>query len=104
MSKYLLLILGMSIVTYIPRLLPFLFIDKSFSKKFERFLLYIPPTALGALIIPGAFEAIPNMPLISIIGLGFALLYSWFRGGLIVSVLGSILVVFIGIYIKGGLI
>ena len=47
-------ILGCAVVTFIPRLIPALFVDKlNFSPKFEKFLNLIPYTALAALICPG---------------------------------------------------
>ena len=48
-------IFGCAVVTFIPRLIPALFIDRlNFSPKFEKFLNLIPYTALAALICPGA--------------------------------------------------
>ena len=44
-------IIGCALVTFIPRLIPALFIDKlDFSPKVEKFLNLIPYTALAALI------------------------------------------------------
>ena len=58
-----LLIVGMMVVTFFPRYLPFVTISKwnlpGFVKKFLRF---IPYAALGTLILPGAVMAIPGFP------------------------------------------
>ncbi len=56
-----LLIVGMALVTVIPRLLPFitLKIDK-IPSLFRIFLSYIPFAAMGALIIPGIGDSIPE--------------------------------------------
>ncbi len=90
------LILGMTLVTYIPRLIPFILVSsESLPKGIKKFLLCIPCTALGALIIPGVFYATPNMPLASIVGIGFAAIYSWYKGGIIIPVLGSVVATFI---------
>lgn len=95
MSKELYIILGMMLVTYIPRLVPFLFISKlKLPEKLRKFLLFIPYTALGALIIPGVFTATPEVPYAGLIGVGFAICYSWLKGGIIVPVLGSVFVTF----------
>lgn len=95
MSEYILLIVGMMLVTYIPRLLPFLMLsNKEIPNKLRKFLQYIPYTALGALIIPGVFSATPNMPLATYLGISFALIYAWYKGGIIIPVLGSIAVAF----------
>lgn len=96
MSNYLFLILAMALVTYIPRYLPLAMISKrELPPRLHEFLKYIPCTALGALIIPGVFTATPKMPMASLGGIAFAFIYGWYKGGIIVSVLGSILVAFI---------
>ena len=54
--EILLLILGMTAVTYIPRAIPAVLIDKlKVGEKFEKFLRLIPYTAMAALIFPGVF-------------------------------------------------
>ena len=87
------IILGMAAVTYIPRLIPFLlFADKDIPEKVDAFLKSIPVAAIGALIIPGVFDATPDMPMAGIAGISFALVIGLWRGGIIVPVLGSVLV------------
>lgn len=89
-------IVGMMIVTYVPRLVPFLMVsERQLPPKLQLFLEYIPYTALGALVIPGVFNAIPGMPIVSAAGIGFAFIYGWHKGGLIIPVLGSIIIVFL---------
>ncbi len=97
MNKHILiLILGMMLVTYIPRLLPFLLVVKNkIPKKMNDFLSYIPYTALGALIIPGVFSATPQMTEASLVGISFAIIYGWYRGGIIIPVFGSVLVTYL---------
>ncbi|HCW05629.1 MAG TPA: AzlD domain-containing protein [Clostridium sp.] len=92
-DSYIILLLGMMLVTYLPRLIPF-FLARNSNKQgwLKRFLKFIPCTALGALIIPGAFDAIPEMPMAGIAGLSFAFVYSFFRKNVIVAVLGAVLV------------
>lgn len=103
MNNQILLILGMMFVTYIPRLLPFFMVSgKKLPKGLDRFLKFIPYTALGALIIPGVFSAVPEMPEASLLGMGFAFVYAWYKGGIIIPVLGSILMTFFMILIKNG--
>lgn len=68
-TKIILLIFGMTLVTYIPRALPFLLIGKiTFSGKVEKFLKLIPYTAMSALIFPGVFSVDAVHPFIGIIG------------------------------------
>lgn len=52
-TRLLLVILGMSLVTYLPRVLPFLLLRKSqLHPWFLAFLSYIPISILSALLIP----------------------------------------------------
>ena len=73
-----LVILGCAIVTFIPRLIPALFIDKlNFSPKFEKFLNLIPYTALAALICPGVLTVDSQLWYIGLIGAVVAAALSW---------------------------
>jgi branched-subunit amino acid transport protein len=75
--------------------MPFLVIsNKKMPRKLKQFLEYVPYSALGALILPGAFNAIPQKPVIGLIGLLFAGLYAYKRGGMIIPVIGSITIVY----------
>ncbi len=96
MNNMLLIIAGMVLVTYIPRLLPFLLLSRlKLNTRAKRFLNLIPYTALGALIMPGFLTAIPESPLAAVLGLSFAIVYAWYKNSLIVSVLGSVVVAFL---------
>lgn len=71
-------ILGCAIVTFIPRLIPALFIDKlNFSPKFEKFLNLIPYTALAALICPGVLTVDSQLWYIGLIGAVVAAGLAW---------------------------
>ena len=73
-------IIGCALVTFIPRLIPALFIDKlDFSPKVEKFLNLIPYTALAALICPGVLTVDPNMWYIGLIGAVVAAGLAWKR-------------------------
>ena len=64
-----LVILGCAVVTFIPRLIPALFIDKlDFPPKVEKFLNLIPYTALAALICPGVLTVDNQLWYIGLIG------------------------------------
>jgi branched-subunit amino acid transport protein len=87
------MIFGMAAVTYIPRLIPFLFLgNRKIPQRLDKVLKCIPLAALGALIVPGAFQSTPDFPLAGIVGMAFTLIYGLFRGGIIVPVLGSVAV------------
>lgn len=52
-----LLILGMALVTYLPRVLPAFIIDRiKLSGRLGKFINLIPITAMTALIVPGVFS------------------------------------------------
>lgn len=93
MKSYLPLILGMGIVTYLPRLIPLITLtERPLPTLLRRFLLYIPYTALSALIVKGIIESDAAMFMATLVGLAFAALLSWFKGNMVLSVAGSILV------------
>lgn len=96
MKSYLLLIIGMMLVTYLPRLIPLLIMtERPLHLLLRRFLLYIPYTALSAIIVRGIMQATPDMKLPTLAGIIVAGICSWFKGGLILSVFISIIAVFI---------
>ena len=73
-----LVIFGCAIVTFIPRLIPALFIDKlDFSPKVEKFLNLIPYTALAALICPGVLTVDNQLWYIGLIGAVVAAGLAW---------------------------
>ena len=61
-----LLLGGMFLVTYIPRLLPFLFASElDLPVWFQKWLKFFPYAALGALIFPGILTAVPGKPVLA---------------------------------------
>lgn len=57
MNEYILAIIGMSLATQIPRIVPAFTGRKTIrSRYFSRFLSSIPLAALGTLIVPGVFS------------------------------------------------
>lgn len=64
-----LMILGMTLVTYLPRVLPaFLMGRIRLSARVEHFLQLIPYTAMTALVFPGVFSVDAN-PVLGVVGL-----------------------------------
>lgn len=89
-TKVLILLFGMMAVTYIPRALPAVFIEKMrFRAKIEKFLKLIPYTAMAALIFPGVFTADAN-PVIGIAGAAVAGLLAWKKCPVMLCVLAAI--------------
>ena len=86
-----LLILGMMAVTYIPRAIPAVVLDKlHFGPRVEKFLKLIPYTAMAALIVPGIFTVDAAQPLIGIAGGIVAALLAWKKCPMMVCVLAAI--------------
>lgn len=72
------MILGCALVTFIPRLIPAIFVGQiNFDKKTEKFLDLIPYTALSALIIPGVLTVDNQLWYIGLIGAIVAAALSW---------------------------
>ena len=89
--EVLLIILGMTAVTYIPRALPAVILDKlKFSAKVEKFLKLIPYTAMTALIFPGIFTVDTAHPAIGIVGGLVAILLAWRKVQVVICVLVAI--------------
>lgn len=71
-------ILGCALVTFIPRLIPAIFVDKlNFGSKVEKFLNLIPYTALAALICPGVLTVDNQLWYIGLIGAVVAAGLAW---------------------------
>ncbi len=93
MSTYLAVILfGTAALTYGIRVLPFLSEGvKRLPDPVKNILKMMPVAALGALIFPGTFQALPEVPWAGLISIGAAALISWvLRGSLVLPVLASI--------------
>ncbi len=95
-TQILLLFLGMALVTYIPRALPVILIDKmKFSAKVEKFLKLIPYTAMAALIFPGVFTVDSAHPIVGIVGALTAGILAWKKQPVMVCVLAAIVADFV---------
>lgn len=91
MSPTLLIIIaGMAVVTYVPRLLPLLFLrTEHIPRRLQAVLRNVPYAALGALILPGVLT-FGDDPWFGIVGGGAAVLTAWLGGNLIVVVVCAI--------------
>lgn len=95
-AEIIIMILGMALVTYLPRATPAAFIDKiRFGKKLEKFLMLIPYTAMTALIFPRILFVDEGNLLVGITGLFAAGILAWKKAPVMVSILGAIAAVFI---------
>lgn len=90
--KMYLVIIGMMLVTYIPRAIPAVLIDKiKCGKKMEEFLSLIPYTAMTALIFPGVLSVDKNHLNVGIIGALTAVLLSLKKAPIAIVVMGAVL-------------
>lgn len=91
-------IIGCALVTFIPRVIPALFIDKlNFSPKVDKFLNLIPYTALAALICPGVLTVDNQLWYIGLIGAIVAAGLAWKKVPLGAIVILTV-VILIGVY------
>jgi branched-subunit amino acid transport protein len=90
--KFPLVILGMALVTYLPRLIPSFFMDRiQFPSWFERWLRGIPFAVLGALIFPGILLVEKDQPLIGVAGGITALLLALLNLHITLVMIGTII-------------
>ena len=84
------IVLGMSIVTYIPRMLPFVLLKgKELPSFWQDILKNVPYATLGALIFPGILTFHANMAF-ALAGAAAAFLLAFAGANIIITVLGSI--------------
>lgn len=77
MNNIYILILGMLIVTYIPRAVPAFLVDTlSPNRRFKKFLELIPYTAMASLIFPGVLSVDASNMLVGVVGALVAVLLS----------------------------
>lgn len=90
-----LVIIGMSLATMIPRMIPAFIIDRlQFRGWVNRWLNAIPYAALGALIFPGILTVKPDEPGIGLIGGAVAIVLAYFGLNIMIVVAGAIITVF----------
>lgn len=91
--EHLLLIFGMALVTFLPRAIPAVLIEKmNFGPRMEKFLRLIPYTAMTALVFPGLLTVDPGRVEIGLLGALAAALLAWKKCPVMVCVLGAIVV------------
>ncbi len=96
MNNYIPLIIGMTLVTFLPRLLPLITLsDKVTNRKFEEFLSYIPYTSLTILLVRGLITAERDMIPATLAGIFIAGLLSYKKDNIVLSVLAGIALSFI---------
>lgn len=90
MTRLIITVVLMALVTYIPRLIPMLFLNSiKLPAKLEVFLKYIPYAALGALIFPGILDSTGDRLSASIGGV-ISIILAYYRLNVIFVVFGGI--------------
>ncbi len=85
------MILGMALVTYLPRALPAIWMERlHFGPRFEKFLNLIPYTAMAALIFPGILSVDAARPWVGLVGAAAAAIPALRRRPVMLCVLAAI--------------
>ncbi|MET3683539.1 branched-subunit amino acid transport protein [Alkalibacillus flavidus] len=89
-------IIGMAIVTMVPRFIPAFIMEKVQLRPWlNRWLNAIPFAALGGLIFPSILTVIPDEPWIGLLGGVVAVIIALFNVNVIFAVIGAIATVFL---------
>lgn len=92
----LLIIIGMSLATMVPRFIPAFIVDRvNFPPWINQWLNAIPYAALGALIFPGILTVKPEEPHIGLIGGFVAIILSFIGLNVVLVVIGAIATVYL---------
>ena len=92
-TEFLWLVIGMAAVTFIPRAIPAVLMDKlKFGKRVEHFMRLIPYTAMTALIFPGVIAIDATRPYIGLTGGAVAAVLAWLKVPVMFCVLATIAV------------
>lgn len=95
MDRLLLIVIGMAVVTYFPRMAPMVLLkDIKLPHFLKTFFQFIPYAALGALIIPGIFTSTGDLKS-AVVGTIVSVSLALFRLNVMFVVLGGILGVFL---------
>lgn len=86
-----LVIFGMTLATYIPRLAPVFIVDKiKLPNWINQWLKMIPFAALGALIFPGILTIEKELPVVGLVGGLVAVVSAYFKLHIFYVILSSI--------------
>lgn len=84
-------LIGMAVVTYLPRMVPFImFKGEELPRFIQGILKNVPYATLGALIFPAVFLIREGEILFGVIGMLVSFILAFFGANVIVVVLGSI--------------
>lgn len=92
------LILLSAAATFLPRVVPYYakFLDK-LPKFARKCMLIMPVAALGALIFPGTVIDFAPQWYAGLLGIGVAAILAWWRGGMVLPIISSVLVTWLAL-------
>lgn len=97
-----LVLLITALITYLTRLLPVILMDRiAIPRKVSHYLRMMPLAALGALLIPGAAEAVGGNVFAGLSGVLAAGVISYFKPGILLPVVASVAVSFGVLHLSG---
>lgn len=95
MNRLLVIAVGMSLVTMIPRILPFFFMRvERLSPAVQNFFACLPAAMLTALVLPSVATASGSVPL-SLAGAAAAVLLCLLKAGPTLTVAGSVILLYV---------
>lgn len=88
------IIVGMAVVTAVPRMLPAWLLERARpSPAIEAWLSHVPYAVLGALIFPGIMTVRPEQPAVGLAAGVIAALLAWWRAHMLIVIGAAIAVV-----------
>ena len=91
-DNYWWIVIGMALVTFIPRLLPMLLLkDLSLPWWLKEWLSFVPYAALGALIFPGILTVIPGKPWVGLAAGGVAVILALVQKQILIVIAGAVI-------------
>src|SRR5699024_3396637 len=91
-----LIIVGMALVTAVPRMLPAWLLERARpTPRIEAWLAHVPYAVLGALIFPGIMSVHPERPMVGLSAGAVAALLAWWRVHMLLVIAAAIGVVMV---------
>lgn len=89
-----LIIIGMAVVTAVPRMLPAWLLERARpTPRIEAWLAHVPYAVLGALIFPGIMTVHPERPMVGLAAGAVAAVLAWWRVHMLIVIAAAIAVV-----------
>ncbi len=94
--EYLGLFVGMMLVTYIPRVLPYYLYERlTIATWIEKPLRILPCVAIGVFLIPGGVCLYPDTPFVAPVGLATSVVVTWVSDNIALGVFSAVAAAFL---------